>query len=158
MKAKAIFIVLLLITVVPLYGKGDGRFFEKQQQGDIINITVLEAWEMLQNEEDGIQIPVDDRTFGEYFTERIATPHFYDKPVLYPLQLLKIPFFMNLFIMLFQGKEVIIYCRTANRSYIGAKLLIDNGFEGTLYNMLGGIVAWKAAGLPTVKGFGFGKY
>ena len=108
-------------------------------------------------EEDGIQLVIDDRTFEEYFNERIATPHFYDKPILYPLQLLQKPFFMNLFFMLFQGKEVIIYCRSANRSYIGATLLLDNGFEGTLYNMLGGINAWKAEGLPTVKGFGFGK-
>ena len=158
MKKKAIFMALLLMAVIPLYEKGESSVFEKQQQGELINVTVLEVWEMLNSEEDGIQLVVDDRTFEEYFNERIATPHFYDKPILYPLQLLQKPFFMNLFFMLFQGKEIIIYCRSANRSYIGATLLLDNGFEGTLYNMLGGIKAWKAEGLPTVKGFGFGKY
>ena len=42
-------------------------------KNEIINITAMQAWEMLQNESDGIQIPVDVRTFGEYFSERIAT-------------------------------------------------------------------------------------
>ena len=53
-------------------------------------------------------------------------------------------------------KTYIIYCRSANRSYLGAQLLINNGFPGIIYNMAGGINAWKAEGLPTVKGFGFG--
>ena len=158
MKKKALLIVLLMIAVVPLDEKGESRMFETQHQSEVINITVLETWEMLNSEEDGIQLVVDDRTFQEYFTERIATPHSYDKPILYPLQLLQKPFFLNVFIALFQGNEIIIYCRSANRSYIGATLLLDNGFEGTLYNMLGGINAWKAEGLPTVKGFGLGEY
>jgi len=121
----------------------------------IINITVLEAWSMLESEEDGIQIPVDDRTFQEYFTERIATPHSYDKPILYPLQLIEIPLFRNIFFFLFEDKEVIIYCRSANRSYIAGNILFENGYQGVVYNMVGGINEWKAAGLPTVKGFGF---
>lgn len=154
MRKKAILMALLLLTIIPVYEKGESRVLEKQQDG-LINITVLEAWEMLQNDDDGIQIPVDVRTFEEYFTERIATPHFYDKPILYPLQLIEIPFFMKLFIVLFQGKEIILYCRSANRSNVAGNILLNNGFEGTLYNMLGGINAWKASGLPTVKGFGF---
>jgi rhodanese-related sulfurtransferase len=120
----------------------------------IINITVWEVWDILESEDDGIQIPVDDRTFQEYFTERIATPHSYDKPILYPLQLIEQPFFMKLFFFLFEDKEIIIYCRSANRSYIAGNLLFENGYQGVVYNMVGGINAWKAAGLPTVKGFG----
>ena len=108
------------------------------------------------NQEEDPQHVIDDRTFQEYFTERIDTPHRNDRPILFPLQLLEQPLFLNLFISIFQNKDIIIYCRSANRSYIGAQLLIDNGFQGTIYNMAGGINAWKAEGLPTVKGFGFG--
>ncbi|HHO57308.1 MAG TPA: rhodanese-like domain-containing protein [Thermoplasmatales archaeon] len=124
--------------------------------GEIINVTVQEVWEMLNNEEDGKQIPVDVRTFQEYYTERIATPHSYDKPRLYPLQLIEIPIFATIFNIIFAGKDIILYCRTAHRSYIAAKILMDSGWNGNLYNMEGGITAWKAAGLPTVKRLGIG--
>ncbi len=155
MKKEAIFIaLLLLITAIPIYQQGESAIVAPSKQGELINITAQEAWEMLDNEEDGIQIPVDVRTFGEYFDERISSPHLYDKPVLYPLQLLEIPLFTNLFIKIFHGNEVILYCRTSRRSGIGGKLLMENGYDGPLYNMVGGINAWKAAGLPTVKGFG----
>ncbi len=127
------------------------------QNDGIINITVWETWNLLENEEDGIQIPIDDRTFLEYYTERIATPHSYDKPILYPLQLIEKPLFMKIFFFLFEDNEIIIYCRSANRSYIAGNLLLQNGYQGKIYNMIGGINEWKAAGLPTVKGFGIDK-
>jgi len=122
---------------------------------EIVNITALQAWEMLNNESDGIQIPVDVRTIGEYFNERIASPHSYDKPRLYPLQFIEIPFFAKLFQKIFDGKDVILYCRTSHRSYIAAKIIAPQ-FNGNLYNLVGGITAWKDAGLPTKQGFGFG--
>ena len=155
-KFATIIMATLLLAVFPVFGEEEEKGSFNIQQGDIINITVQETWEMLQNEEDGVQIPVDVRTFQEYFTERIATPHTYDKPRLYPLQLIEKSLFAQLFNLLFKGKEVILYCRTAHRSYIAAKILVDSGYEGKLYNMVGGIVAWKAAGLPTVKGLGIG--
>ncbi len=163
MKAKVLFMVAILVFSIPAFG-----WNEKEKEnvanasihafldGEIINVTVQEVWEMLNNEEDGKQIPVDVRTFQEYYTERIATPHSYDKPRLYPLQLIEIPIFATIFNIIFNGKNVILYCRTAHRSYIAAKILIDSGWNGNLYNMEGGITAWKAAGLPTVKGLGIG--
>ncbi|KAA0000997.1 MAG: rhodanese-like domain-containing protein [Thermoplasmata archaeon] len=157
MKKEAIFIaLLLLITVIPVYQQSEGVTVTHSKQEGLINITAQEAWEMLNNEDDGIQIPVDVRTLQEYFDERISSPHSYDKPVLYPLQLLEMPLFANLFVKLFHGKEVILYCRTARRSGIAGNIILEGGYDGTLYNMIGGIVAWKDAGLPTVKGFGFG--
>ena len=158
-KVMIVGLVLLFIvspSAMSLHEKAMNVPLSAHQGNEIINITVQQVWDMLEDEDDGVQIPVDDRTFGEYFTERIATPHSYDKPILYPLQLIEIPFFMNVFFYLFEDKDVIIYCRSANRSYIAGKLLIENGYQGVLYNMEGGINAWKAAGLPTVKGFGIG--
>ncbi len=122
----------------------------------LVNISVHETWAMLQNESDGREVVVDVRTLPEWFSERIATPHRYDSPILYPLQLLEVPLFRQLFRLAFEGNEVILYCRSANRSCIAGNMLVDEGFDGTLYNMEGGIVAWKAASLPVTTGFGFG--
>ena len=159
MKLRAIFIIAMLLLSVPVLGwsnneKDEGMILYSQE-GEIINVTVQEVWEML-NDEDKREIPVDVRTFEEYYTERIATPHIYDKPRLYPLQLIEIPTFATIFNIIFGGKDIILYCRTAHRSYIAAKILMDSGWNGDLYNMEGGITAWKAAGLPTVKGLGMG--
>ncbi len=44
-------------------------------------------------------------------------------------------------------KEVIVTCRTGNRSGQVADYLRQQGFEN-IHNMDGGIVAWEAAGLP----------
>jgi len=157
MRKEVVFVVMLLLaTVIPVYQQGDSTIVTPSGQGELINITAQEAWEMLNSEEDGIQILVDVRTFEEYFNERISSPHRYDKPVLYPLQLLEIPLFANIFTKIFHGKEVILYCRTARRSGIAGEILLETGYDGQLYNMIGGIVSWKDEGLPTVTGFGFG--
>jgi len=146
-------VLLLLVKAIPVYQHSDGAIVSSSGHGELINITAQEAWEMLNSEEDGVQIPVDVRTFEEYFDERISSPHWYDKPILYPLQLLEMPLFANIFTKLFHGKEVILYCRTSRRSGIDGGILLEGGYDGQLYNMIGGIVAWKAAGLPTVTGF-----
>lgn len=46
--------------------------------------------------------------------------------------------------------EILVYCRTGNRSRRAVQILADNGFS-SVYHMLGGIEAWKQAGCPTVK-------
>jgi phage shock protein E len=44
-------------------------------------------------------------------------------------------------------KEVILTCRSGNRSGQVAEYLQQQGFDN-VHNMLGGILAWQAAGLP----------
>ncbi|MHA2004770.1 MAG: rhodanese-like domain-containing protein [Candidatus Thorarchaeota archaeon] len=41
--------------------------------------------------------------------------------------------------------EIVVYCRTGNRSQIGSDLLVANNFT-KVFNMLGGITAWIDAG------------
>ena len=53
------------------------------------------------------------------------------------------------FISLYAGKEIILYCLAGSRSLMAAEILIENNFSGTIFNMLGGITAWKEAGYPT---------
>lgn len=162
MKKTAVAVVaVLILAAVPLYDGGELAQARPAMRACAaadgpVNISVHETWEMLQNESDGREVVIDVRTSIEWFTERIATPHWYDTPILYPLHLLELPLFHNLFRLAFEGNEVILYCRSANRSYIAGNMLVDEGFQGTVYNMAGGIVAWKAASLPVVKGFGLG--
>jgi rhodanese-related sulfurtransferase len=44
-------------------------------------------------------------------------------------------------------REVIVTCRTGNRSGQAVSFLMEQGFDN-VHNMEGGIVAWEAAGLP----------
>lgn len=47
--------------------------------------------------------------------------------------------------------EILVYCRTGNRSRRAVQILADNGFS-RVYHVLGGIEAWKQTGYPTAKG------
>jgi rhodanese-related sulfurtransferase len=49
----------------------------------------------------------------------------------------------------YEDTEIIVYCRTGNRSVAGSQFLLDAGFN-KIYNMLGGIEQWKNAGYPVV--------
>ncbi|MEA2054263.1 MAG: PKD domain-containing protein [Candidatus Thermoplasmatota archaeon] len=131
-------------AVVTSVGGGDGY----------TNITVEEAWELLHCPCNGIQIPIDVRTIKEFVDERINVPSEREKPRWFPVQLMQREgLLLNLFMSLYKGQEIILYCRTGHRSYNAVQILIDNSFDGKIYNMVGGITAWKEAGLPTVKGF-----
>ncbi len=45
-----------------------------------------------------------------------------------------------------RDKPVVFYCRSGSRSAMAAEAFRDAGFDA--HNMLGGLVAWAAAGLP----------
>ena len=47
----------------------------------------------------------------------------------------------------YKDKKILIYCRSGNRSVAAARILSSLGFN--VYNIKGGINAWKEAGLPT---------
>jgi rhodanese-related sulfurtransferase len=46
------------------------------------------------------------------------------------------------------SKKVLVYCHSGSRSAHISRLLTHNGFE-QVYNLKGGISAWKKANLPT---------
>ena len=128
-----------------------------QQTNEYINISAQEAWDLMNNTEGGRQIPIDTRRPGEYLNERIIPPHFEDWPLWFPYELQSDGpgpiknegLLLDLFISHYNNKEIIIYCRTGRRTGLAAQILIDNGFQGKLYNMVDGITAWKTEGLPT---------
>lgn len=47
-----------------------------------------------------------------------------------------------------RDKTAVFHCRSGGRTSANAKLLTSKGFRDA-YHLGGGIVAWKAAGLPT---------
>jgi hypothetical protein len=50
---------------------------------------------------------------------------------------------------LYQGKEIIVYCKAGGRSATAVNMLVEHNFDGIIYNMIGGIDAWIFAGYPT---------
>lgn len=117
------------------------------------DISVQEAWDMLNDPSpsNGIQIPIDVRTDGEWESERIDTPYPED-PRHYCLSDLQNENGLQEFMSLYNGSEVILSCKAGSRSVSAANILVNNEFNGTIYNMVGGITAWKGAGLPTKLG------
>ena len=48
--------------------------------------------------------------------------------------------------------EVVIYCRSGNRSAWAAKLLLDRGYE-RVFNLTGGVLAWREEVDPTLQAY-----
>jgi rhodanese-related sulfurtransferase len=46
-----------------------------------------------------------------------------------------------------QDEEIVVVCRSGNRSQVGRDILLNNGFEQAT-SMSGGLNAWTAAGYP----------
>ncbi len=51
---------------------------------------------------------------------------------------------------LVKNSEILVYCRSGNRSSTAIRILNDNGFI-EIYHMSDGIMAWIEAGYPIVK-------
>lgn len=109
----------------------------------VINITVYEAWDLLTNTSNGIQIPIDIRSDNQWNEGFIDTPY-PENPV--HLNENDTDFFDNF--DKYEGKEIMIYCEGGYRSLVISYLLCNANFTGTIYNWGGGIIKWIEAGLP----------
>ena len=172
MKITTIISIIALIFVSSFVSAKSLIIIEKQNNNNIleydnpgyINVTALESWDLLNNSDDGRQIPIDIRRWDEYSNERIDTPNDEDWPRWFPYEFQSGgPGFiknegiaLEIFMKIYSDKEILIYCRTGRRTSISAQILVDHGFTGTIYNMVDGITEWKSEGLPTVQGFEFG--
>jgi len=47
----------------------------------------------------------------------------------------------------FKNQDILVYCRSGNRSTVASKILIDNGFN-RIYNMRDGFLGWQRNNLP----------
>ena len=98
-----------------------------------INIDVEKVHEMLEENLEQI-ILLDVRTEGEYNAERIDMPNVELKNI--PKDVLE-----NRIDELDESKTIIVYCQSGGRSKTASETLAQHGF--VVYNMLGGINAWK---------------
>ncbi|HID25569.1 MAG TPA: PKD domain-containing protein [Thermoplasmata archaeon] len=152
--SKGLSFSVVLMFLGPLVGSSiSGEDLDNTPPtSSVIDITVEEAWYLLSNISNGVQIPIDVRTESEWRDERIDTPYpeYPRHHNLYDLQ--DNETILQDFMSLYDGEEVILYCRSGGRSMVAGNLLVNNGFNGTIYNMLGGITEWKNAGFPTKVG------
>ncbi len=123
----------------------------QQDASDYIDLSVEEVWVLLSDTSNGIQLPIDVRTDGEWISERIDTP-FPEFPRHFEKADIVDAEGYQEFVDLYDGNDIIVYCKSGGRSATAASVLISRGFNGTVYNMLGGITAWKGAGYPTKTG------
>jgi rhodanese-related sulfurtransferase len=99
-------------------------------------VTVAEAQVLL--DENAALVVVDVRTPDEYASGHI------EGAILIPVNELA-----DRLDDLSPEDELLIYCRTGNRSTTAMNILAANGFT-QLFHMHEGITAWTAAGYPTV--------
>lgn len=142
--SMTIILLINIFFITSVYGGiNEGNNTDKY-----VDITVEEAWELLNDTSNGIQYPIDVRTDSEWISAHIDAPfpeyarhhNFYEWDD---------PEILNEFLTTYQGKEIIVYCQSGGRSVSASNILIDNDFDGVIYNMLGGITQWISSGYPT---------
>ncbi len=103
---------------------------------DYGNVDVVEARELIG--EKGELVVLDVRTVSEYERGHL------EGAINIPVEALS-----GRLSELNQNDELLVYCRTGNRSTTAVGILSENGYD-RIYHMDGGIVAWENAGFPTV--------
>ncbi len=126
---KSLFILLVVLFGASLFVWG---FFSDNNGGAFPSITARELHEKINLHADLVLLDV--RTRAEWKGSR---GHI-NGAILIPLQELNTRF-PELNEM--KNKEIIVYCRTGNRSRVATALLREKGFNAV--NMLGGMQAWN---------------
>ncbi len=104
-------------------------------------VTFLEPAEVLEKLEKGTAYLVDVREPHEFAEAHIAGA------TLMPLSQ-----FDPSAISPPENKTLIFQCRSGQRCGVASERLIAAGYEGVIYRMAGGLLAWTAAGFPVDSG------
>ncbi|MBS3802571.1 MAG: PKD domain-containing protein [Candidatus Thermoplasmatota archaeon] len=121
------------------------------KQVEYIDLTVNEAWDFLSTTSNGIQLPIDVRIDDEWTSSRIDTP-FPEYPRHFEKDHIVDEEGFQQFLELYDGNDIIVYCKSGGRSATSASIITSRGFNGTVYNMLGGLTDWKEEELPFKSG------
>jgi rhodanese-related sulfurtransferase len=100
------------------------------------NVDVAEARDLIG--EKGELVILDVRTVSEYESGHL------EGAINIPVEVLS-----GRLSELNPNDELLVYCRTGNRSTTAVGILSENGYD-RIYHMDGGINAWNSAGFPTV--------
>ena len=115
-----------MITVLDFQGS---RYWE---------VTSLEGSDLIKNIGPFI---LDVRTEGEYQQGHL------EEAFLLPVQVLEKEIGL---IEKYKDQDILIYCRSGNRSTVASKILLDAGFTN-VYNLRYGTSGWISEGYPVVK-------
>lgn len=131
-------LVLLGILVIGVVLVG-GWIKEKTATQTVKDISVKEAYDLMgKNKDNQSFIIIDVRTPQEFANEYIESAvniDYYSEE------------FQNELNKLDKEKTYLIYCLSGNRSGRALAIMKELGFR-EVYNMVGGIIQWKAEGYP----------
>jgi len=135
---------LLAISVLVIVGLvlTGGCLGQEAATRTIEDVTPQEAFTLIQDNQNNPDfVIIDVRTpeeFAEEHIENSTNLDFYDKTFRKDLNKLD------------KEKTYLIYCRSGGRSGNALEIMDELDFR-EVYNVSGGIIAWKEAGLPTAK-------
>lgn len=110
-------------------------------------ITAIQADTLIKNHQGSTDFVIlDVRTSAEFFNERIDKSRNLDVNAAY---------FNDSIDKLDKNKIYFVYCGSNTRSPGACSKMIAKNIK-TVYNLQGGLYAWKLAGFPTIKGSGSG--
>ncbi len=149
MNLKNLLVSVLLISLVigvVLTGGCVGAKIETPVQETpariIEDITPQEAFTLIQNNQDNPDFVIlDVRTPEEFAEEHIEDAINLD---------FRSETFRDELDKLDKSKPYLVYCRSGGRSRSAVEIVAELNFREA-YNMLGGIIQWKAEGLPTTE-------
>jgi len=133
MKKQSQVIVVFAVTVLAVAG----YYLQMGSGGSGYgNVDVGEARDLIADKSD--LVVLDVRTVSEYESGHL------EGAINIPVEVLS-----SHLSELNPSDELLVYCRTGNRSTTAVGILRENGYD-RVYHMDGGITAWMRAGFPTV--------
>jgi len=140
MRLKGLMVLALSVSLVIRVALTSGCVLD--EIATIEDITPQEAFTLIQNNQNNPDfVIIDVRTPGEFTEEHIENAtniDFYSEA------------FRDMLNNLDKNKTYLIYCQVGGRSGSALGIMAELNFK-EVYNILGGIIAWAAEGLPIVK-------
>jgi rhodanese-related sulfurtransferase len=130
-------VLVLLIMVAGLYLQQKGQVFTVQASGNLPReVSIAEAARM--------------RSEGAFILD-VREPYEWDELHIPGAKLAPLGELKDRLSELPSDKEIVVVCRSGNRSAVGRDILLEAGFD-QVTSMAGGMNQWKAAGLEIVTG------
>lgn len=108
--------------------------------GDASNVHMVSPATVSQWLADAQVVLIDVREVNEHAAERIKGALNMPLSSFEPAQLPAIP----------EGKKLVFHCRSGQRCGMAAGKMVAAGYSGEINRLEGGIMGWRAAGLPVL--------
>ncbi|MCF6269217.1 MAG: thioredoxin domain-containing protein [Melioribacteraceae bacterium] len=135
-KMNMITLIKVIVVIIILSSCSDNKV---GQTTSVISNVDAKTFKELIDAEKGIILDVRTPSeVAEGYINNASIINIYDEDFISKINLMQ------------KDNEIYVYCRSGSRSSKAAELLKENGF-GKIYNLKGGISAWKNSGYPIVK-------